>query len=144
MLRYHATEMTSLKQLHATTHSELLDSHSKLVNGLNLQHQENTARLLNEHQTALNGFNEQLSAKERYNLNLVETMQATHAAELQKKLQERIAMEAKHQIQINYLVAQHKRDKDSTNSSNISDLRSYDQKMMDKHNDYADKINMSN
>jgi len=82
--------------LHATTHSELLDSHSSLVNGLNLKHQENTARLQNEHQTALNGFNDQLSAKERYNLNLVETMQSTHAGELQKKLQERIAMEAKH------------------------------------------------
>ena len=143
MLAYHASEMTSLKQQHANTHSELLDSHSSLVNGLNLQHQQNTARLQNEHQNALNGFNDQLSAKERYHLNLVETMQGTHASELQKRLQERIALEAKHQITVNYLVAQHKKDKDSTNSSNISDLRSYDQKMMDKHNEYADRMNMS-
>ena len=143
MLTYHASEMTKMKLEHANAHSELLNSHSTLVNSLNLKHQENTARLQMEHQTALNGFNDQLSAKEKYHLSLIETMQGNHATELQKKLQERIALEAKHQITVNYLVAQHKKDKDLTISSNLSDLRSYDQKMMDKHNDYAERMNMT-
>jgi hypothetical protein len=74
MLAYHASEMTKMKLEHANAHSELLNSHSTLVNSLNLKHQENTARLQMEHQTALNGFNDQLSAKEKYHLSLIESM----------------------------------------------------------------------
>lgn len=94
---------------------------------MNMSHQEKSARLQAEHQSALNGFNDQLSAKDEYHLSLVETMQKTHATELQKKLQERIALEAKHQITVNYLVAQHKKDKDGTIGAHLSQMRSYDQ-----------------
>lgn len=110
---------------------------------MKLQHSGKLSQLADEHQLALNGFNEQLSAKEQQHLDLIESMQKTHSSELQRKLQERIALETKHKIQIEMLVAQHKRDKDSTNNANIAGLRSYDSKLIEKHNDYAHKGKLS-
>jgi len=49
-------------------------------------------------------------------------------------------VETQHKLAISMLSAQHKRDKDSTNGSNVKDLTTYDKKLIEQQNQYSEKL----